>query len=95
MIKLANRPLRLASVAAALSLLASCTIAQASEEELAPEPPWLSRPNIVFVLTDDLSNNLVPYLAEVEAMAAQGVTFDNYIVSDPQCCPSHPWRRPG
>jgi len=88
MIKLANRPLRLASVAAALSLLASCTIAQASDEELAPEPPGPSRPNIVFVLTDDLSNNLVPYLAELEAMAAQGVTFDNYIVSDPQCCPS-------
>ena len=26
------------------------------------------RPNIVFVLTDDLSSNLVPYMPHVEAM---------------------------
>ncbi|HEY2772111.1 MAG TPA: sulfatase [Solirubrobacteraceae bacterium] len=47
-----------------------------------------SRPNIVFVLTDDLSMNLLQYMPTVEAMQRQGMTFDNYFVSDSLCCPS-------
>ena len=35
------------------------------------------RPNIVFVLTDDLSDNLIPYMPEVQALENEGVTFDN------------------
>jgi len=71
MIKRANRPLRLASVAAALGLLAGCTIAQASDQATPADPPVAPEPgppNIVFVLTDDLTTNLVPYMAEVKAM---------------------------
>jgi N-acetylglucosamine-6-sulfatase len=47
-----------------------------------------NRPNIVFVLTDDLSMDLLPYMPQVQALQAQGMTFANYFVSDSLCCPS-------
>jgi N-acetylglucosamine-6-sulfatase len=46
------------------------------------------RPNIVFVLTDDLSLNLVAYMPEVQALENEGVTFDNQFVTDSVCCAS-------
>jgi len=58
---------------------------------LAP-PPALpagaKRPNIVFVLTDDLAQNLVQYMPNVLKMQRDGVTFANYFVTDSLCCPS-------
>src|SRR5436190_19607929 len=49
-------------------------------------PRRLRRPNIVFVLTDDLAWNLVPYMPHVLAMERRGATFTNYFVSDSLCC---------
>ncbi len=46
------------------------------------------RPNIVFVLTDDLAWNLVRYMPHVLALERQGETFTNYYVTDSLCCPS-------
>jgi N-acetylglucosamine-6-sulfatase len=46
------------------------------------------RPNFVFILTDDLSWNLVKYMPTVAKMQAGGVTFANYFVTDSLCCPS-------
>lgn len=46
------------------------------------------RPNIVFVLTDDLSNDLLPYMPHVQALRQDGMTFEGYFVSDSLCCPS-------
>jgi N-acetylglucosamine-6-sulfatase len=46
------------------------------------------RPNIVFVLTDDLAWNLVRYMPHVVAMERAGETFTNYFVTDSLCCPS-------
>jgi arylsulfatase A-like enzyme len=51
----------------------------------SPEP---GPPNIVYVLTDDLSSNLVKFLPHVLAMKRAGTTFDNYFVTDSLCCPS-------
>jgi N-acetylglucosamine-6-sulfatase len=45
-------------------------------------------PNIVFVLTDDLSWNLVQYMPQVQKLQSQGLTFNNYVVTDSLCCPS-------
>ncbi len=45
-------------------------------------------PNIVFVLTDDLSLDLIRYMPQVQAMQRQGLTHDNYFVTDSLCCPS-------
>ena len=47
-----------------------------------------TRPNIVFVLADDLSTNLVRYVPAVRALARRGATFTNYYVTDSLCCPS-------
>jgi N-acetylglucosamine-6-sulfatase len=46
------------------------------------------RPNIVFVLADDLSQNLVPYMPHVLGLERTGTTFANYTVTDSLCCPS-------
>ena len=50
--------------------------------------PDARRPNIMFVLADDLAWNLVQYMPNVRAMQAQGVTFSRYFVTDSLCCPS-------
>ncbi|HET7048823.1 MAG TPA: sulfatase-like hydrolase/transferase [Solirubrobacteraceae bacterium] len=46
------------------------------------------RPNIVFVLTDDLSLDLIRFMPHVLTMQDHGLTFTNYFVSDSLCCPS-------
>jgi len=55
-----------------------------------PTAPVLGsrRPNIVFVLTDDMSSDLVRLMPHVLAMEQHGLTFTNYFVSDSLCCPS-------
>jgi arylsulfatase A-like enzyme len=53
-----------------------------------PASAQISRPNIVFVLTDDLSWNLIPYMRNVQALQRQGVTFDRFVVTNSLCCPS-------
>src|SRR5256885_8472060 len=50
--------------------------------------PAAKRPNIVFVLTDDLAWNLVKYMPHVKQLRARGTTFTNYFVTDSLCCPS-------
>jgi arylsulfatase A-like enzyme len=47
-----------------------------------------SHPNIVFILTDDLSMDLLPYMGHVLAMEQRGLSFSDYFVSDSLCCPS-------
>src|SRR5262249_25997334 len=56
--------------------------------EGAALPAGAKRPNIVFVLTDDLAVNLVQYMPNVLKMQRDGVTFANYFVTDSLCCPS-------
>jgi N-acetylglucosamine-6-sulfatase len=54
----------------------------------APTPGAPRHPNIVFVLTDDLAENLVQYMPHVLQMQREGVSFSNYFVTDSLCCPS-------
>lgn len=55
-------------------------------------PPALvagpGHPNVVLILTDDLSSDLLPYMPHVQAMQRSGTSFSNYVVSDSLCCPS-------
>jgi arylsulfatase A-like enzyme len=47
-----------------------------------------SRPNIIFILADDFSTNLLQYMPNVQAMQREGATFANYFVAASLCCPS-------
>jgi N-acetylglucosamine-6-sulfatase len=84
-------PLRAAATLLATSALAAgCAAGSSLGQAVSPGPRVVprSRPNIVFVLTDDLTRNLVPYMPHVLAMERAGMTFTNYTVTDSLCCPS-------
>jgi arylsulfatase A-like enzyme len=49
---------------------------------------YVAQPNIVFVLADDLSWDLIPYMRNVQRLRRRGTTFSNYFVTDSLCCPS-------
>ena len=73
------------ALVAFLAVLPTATLVQADASGAAP-----TRPNIVFILTDDLSWNLItpqitPHIVQLEH---QGETFTNYYVADSLCCPS-------
>jgi N-acetylglucosamine-6-sulfatase len=70
---------------APLVALIACTGSPARAGD-PPAPP--SHPNIVFILTDDLSMDLLPYMPNVLAMERRGLSFSHYFVSDSLCCPS-------
>jgi arylsulfatase A-like enzyme len=47
-----------------------------------------ARPNIVYVLTDDLSWDLLRHMPQVRRMQRQGMTFRQFVVADSLCCSS-------
>ncbi|MGI8624851.1 MAG: sulfatase family protein, partial [Solirubrobacteraceae bacterium] len=53
-----------------------------------PPSPGTGGPNIVFVLTDDLSSDLLRFMPHVRALEREGTSFSRYVVSDSLCCPS-------
>ncbi|MDO8186387.1 sulfatase [Conexibacter sp. JD483] len=73
----------LAALAAAIILLLALAAGAQAQSGLST-----TKPNIVFVLTDDLSWDLVDYMPNVQQLRSEGVTFSNYIVTDSLCCPS-------
>jgi N-acetylglucosamine-6-sulfatase len=88
---------RRAACAAALLLAAlgaSGAVAAAKPTSTPPRSIWAppafrpAQPNIVFVLTDDLSWDLVRHMPNVRRLQRDGVTFDDYLVTDSLCCPS-------
>ncbi|MBE7325985.1 sulfatase-like hydrolase/transferase [Nocardioides sp. Y6] len=59
---------------------------------LTPEPPRRqalagTRPNVVMVLMDDFSMDLLPTMAAARRLARRGATFDHFVV-DSLCCVS-------
>ncbi|RAY14234.1 sulfatase [Actinomadura craniellae] len=82
-----RRPAGALAIAGAL-LLAGCAGAPKGPGRPPPAPPPAARPNIVLVLTDDLSWNLVEHMPRVQQMRQQGLTFSRYFVSNSLCCPS-------
>jgi N-acetylglucosamine-6-sulfatase len=67
-----------------LSVAAACS----SPEEQRP-PSAATKPNILFVLTDDQPASTVSKMPALEAkLKAKGLSFENAFLSDPVCCPS-------
>jgi N-acetylglucosamine-6-sulfatase len=84
---------RWSAVIAVLALVTGCGLMMnarhvKSGESALPQGYPSSRPNVVFVLTDDLSWNLLQYMPQVQKMQRDGMTFTNYTVADSLCCPS-------
>jgi arylsulfatase A-like enzyme len=79
-----------AGVLLAVAAVAGCTSPAATH----PKPPAPSathdrpRPNFVFVLTDDLSWNLISHMPHLLALEQAGTTMSRYYVVDSLCCPS-------
>jgi N-acetylglucosamine-6-sulfatase len=73
---------------ATLVAAAGITVGFAAAGTKQPGAAGARRPNIVFVLTDDLAWNLVKYMPHVRQMQQRGVTFSRYFVTDSLCCPS-------
>ncbi|HEX4019028.1 MAG TPA: sulfatase [Frankiaceae bacterium] len=73
-------------------LLAACSSGStpSSAPSVSPAAAGPGHPNIVFILTDDLSWNLItPQIApHITALEKQGETFNHYFVADSLCCPS-------
>ncbi|HEU5265657.1 MAG TPA: sulfatase [Jatrophihabitans sp.] len=77
------------TVAAILALLAVTAAGCSADSTPSPTPKRASaQPNIVFVLTDDLSMNLISHMPHVRAMQRAGTTMSRYYVVDSLCCPS-------
>jgi N-acetylglucosamine-6-sulfatase len=62
--------------------LAACNAKQAALTEI-------EHPNIILILTDDLSSSDLQYMPQtLELIGAQGATFNQHIINMPLCCPS-------
>src|SRR5579859_1359460 len=87
---------RIALAALLAATLAAGAVAVTSAASSPPRPTTRpaarasARPNIVFILTDDLSWNLISrrLTPHIFALERQGGTFSHYFVADSLCCPS-------
>lgn len=84
----ASRLVAYAAAAAVALTLVSCSGSGHAPPAAAPTLRQGQRPNIVFVLSDDLSRNLMKYMPQVQKMEKDGVNFTNYFVTNSLCCPS-------
>ena len=49
----------------------------------------VERSNIILILTDDLDARMIEYMPNLKALLVdQGISFDNFFVDVPNCCPS-------
>ena len=81
---------RSVAIAAATALILAACSSGSTSSTSSTAAHAVKRPNIVFILTDDLSWNLVtkqfaPHIVDLER---KGETFSNYFVADSLCCPS-------
>ncbi|WP_375491336.1 sulfatase [uncultured Jatrophihabitans sp.] len=81
-----RRALSVGCVLGVLTLLAATLAACSSSHANAAQDT--KKPNIVFVLTDDLAMNLISHMPHVQALQKSGMTMANYNVVDSLCCPS-------
>jgi N-acetylglucosamine-6-sulfatase len=80
-----------APAAAPRTVVALALVLALAAVGLRPPAPAVAappRPNIVFILTDDLSWDLLRFMPHVRALQRDGLTFSRYYVSDSLCCPS-------
>jgi arylsulfatase A-like enzyme len=75
---------------AAVAVATGAAVGSSSDRKPGPgaSAATAGRPNVIFVLTDDLAWNLVAYMPHVRQLQRRGLTFSRYFVTDSLCCPS-------
>lgn len=62
--------------------------AESSSQSVAAVVP-ANRPNVIYILADDIDRKVLEYMPNVKSLlAGQGTTFDNFIYNIALCCPS-------
>jgi len=73
----------------ALALVIAAAGCTRAHPAAAPAPPPAVRPNIVFIVTDDMSADDLSHLPRVKSLLAdRGLTFSRAFVTDSVCTPS-------
>jgi arylsulfatase A-like enzyme len=86
-VKTARAPRGAHALAAVLLAVALVDVAAPSAPAATRHPA--ARPNILFVLTDDLAAGDEAYMPNTQKLVADaGASFSNYFISDSVCCPS-------
>ena len=88
--KMKSLRFKVLSILALMSLVLSSCGAQDSASQ-AVVLPMENRPNILFILTDDLDSRLgtINYMQNVQDLiVSHGTSLENYFVTSPVCCPS-------
>jgi arylsulfatase A-like enzyme len=68
---------------------AAPTVRSTSAPTIQPSNSPTKQPNIIFILTDDLDYASIPYMPKLKSLVTdQGVTFTNFFINMPLCCPS-------
>lgn len=69
-----------------ISSLSAVVLATAG---FAPAVAQTSRPDLVFVLLDDMNTDMAQRMPRFQTeLAGKGTTFENFLLSTPMCCPS-------
>jgi N-acetylglucosamine-6-sulfatase len=83
---------RLAPLAALAVLTPLAAVAVAAPASSAPAPAAATKPNIVYILTDDLDQRTTPYWDVLpktkQLLADRGMTLTNSFAPTPICCPA-------
>src|SRR5712691_2073127 len=75
----------------AVLLVAGCATSPSPDKRSAAGPATLARskPNVLFVLTDDMRLDDLQFMPNVRALiGSQGVSFDSYFDNVTLCCPA-------
>ena len=71
------------------NFILSCSGKTDKKRTLTEEPLINSRPNIIFILTDDQALIEISHMKHTKTLLAnEGLTFKNHFVTDSLCCPS-------
>lgn len=61
----------------------------AQTDSVEQDKALMSRPNIIFILTDDMDNSLTQYMPKLKKYITDyGMTFNRFFVNEALCCPS-------
>src|SRR5229473_8203682 len=70
-------------------IVALLPVVSTAQQHANPHPTAAARPNIVFILTDDMALRDTSVMPKLQSLvASQGTTFSSYFVNDSLCCPS-------